>query len=276
MKFSFLSDSQLKNCYTLAKALATVNNPLVLRENEKPTDRKLEYAISYLLKQLQKQVQEYLKKEYQNITIIKKPEKKDLNDFIENIKKRLAQLFDDPKVRQLSDATIKVHFQEGWNKTESKIDRNIPFDYDMQGYFQKRTFDNIQGMTQDIARRLRTELSIAVAQGESMHKITKRVQRVFKVGKQRAEMIARTETASALNQGELHAHQNTGAKKTTKRWLATLDHNTCDICKRLHKKYNEKGIDMDQNFKDKISKWEGLTGPVHPNCRCSALYSSEY
>jgi SPP1 gp7 family putative phage head morphogenesis protein len=85
--------------------------------------------------------------------------------------------------------------------------------------------------------------------------------------KQRAARIARTEIATAANEGRALAWQeadNAGLipDGTKKRWMTALDERTCPICSEL----NQQEVD-----------WQGVfsTGnempPAHVNCRCTAV-----
>ena len=100
---------------------------------------------------------------------------------------------------------------------------------------------------------------------------------IFDTTLSRAKMIARTETVRAYAVGEF-----VGAKEAEKRgikvrkyWMAVVDDRTCPICKRLNNKYTkDKSIPIDKEFIDTESNWRGYTQPVHPNCRCTIIYTS--
>jgi SPP1 gp7 family putative phage head morphogenesis protein len=125
-------------------------------------------------------------------------------------------------------------------------------------------------MTEEIVNDLRAELERGIMQGEGIAKIKDRVKKVFDVGENRAEMIARTETARSEAQGRLQAFKSSG-EKILKRWDTHFDERTSAICKRLH----GQTVKLDENFEDKITGWEGPCNPAHVNCRSVTTYIRE-
>lgn len=118
---------------------------------------------------------------------------------------------------------------------------------------------SVNGTTLDSIKRTLRE---GVTAGESIPKLRKRVQGVFEgCSKYRAQMISRTETITASNQGALEAFRQSGVveKKT---WYAALDERTCEICMGMH----EETVKLDENFSYGVS-----TPSAHPSCRCTIL-----
>ena len=122
-------------------------------------------------------------------------------------------------------------------------------------------------MTEEIKNDLRQELQRGIMAGEGITKLKARVSKVFDKGENRAEMIARTETNRAENQGKLQAFKSSG-EEYVKKWLTHFDDRTSPICKRL----DNQVVGIDENFKDKTSGWEGPMPPSHVNCRSTALF----
>jgi SPP1 gp7 family putative phage head morphogenesis protein len=78
---------------------------------------------------------------------------------------------------------------------------------------------------------------------------------VFKSVQYRVEMIARTETLRAHNQGRLKFYEQAGVKKV--KWLTAADERVCDVCGPRD---------------GKVFDLAGFTSPPrHPRCRCQAL-----
>ena len=122
-------------------------------------------------------------------------------------------------------------------------------------------------MTDEIAGDLRAELERGVIAGESVPKLQARVEKVFDVGKNRAEMIARTEVNRAENNGRLQAFKTSGKEKEyQKKWISHIDERTSEICKHLDGQI----VEMNDNFKE--GKFEGQTAPAHVNCRSRVIY----
>lgn len=85
---------------------------------------------------------------------------------------------------------------------------------------------------------------------------------------QRADLIARTETISALNNGKLAlwiaARQSgTLGSDTRKRWVTHKDERTCPICRPL----DGKTADITEPFI--VMDREIQAPPAHPRCRCT-------
>ena len=104
--------------------------------------------------------------------------------------------------------------------------------------------------------------------------------------KDRAEMIARTETIRSSNAGAKEAMRQAGIKKI--RWLAASDDRTCDWCLDL----DGKVIDIEGNFFDRGDQYtvQGEDGnehtmtldyedvgypPLHADCRCTTVAELE-
>ena len=118
---------------------------------------------------------------------------------------------------------------------------------------------SVNGTTLDSIKRTLRE---GVAEGESIPKLRKRVQKVFEgCSKYRAQMISRTETITASNQGNLEAYRQSGVVEK-KIFYCAIDERTCEECLSMH----EEEVGLDENFSG------GISAPsVHPNCRCTIL-----
>lgn len=86
--------------------------------------------------------------------------------------------------------------------------------------------------------------------------------------RQRATVIARTETIRALNVGQ-HGLWNSAAAdglldlQVRRIWIVTPDDALCPICEALGNKYGDQGVGLGETF-DGI-----VTPPAHPQCRCA-------
>lgn len=83
----------------------------------------------------------------------------------------------------------------------------------------------------------------------------------------RAELIARTETATAANEGLMalwdQAVTNGYLKPTSKKeWIVTPDDKLCPICEPL----DGEQVGLDEEFDVDGELMDGP--PAHPNCRC--------
>ncbi len=100
---------------------------------------------------------------------------------------------------------------------------------------------------------IRKALSNGFAEGESIAQLAKRIEGYFDTNaKARSEMVARTETISASNEGALHRYELEGIDKSE--FYPSPD--ACEVC-----------LDI---AKDPIYVTKDASGviPVHSNCRC--------
>jgi len=249
------------------KALATTQNgeknPLILEEFEVPTSDRLLRSIKYLLKQNEKKIKELLEKEAGKETLVK-------IKSIDDIAKAIKNIVTFEGLRTISDAVIRHTFVVGWDKAEKQVDKRLMMNKDAIKYIQDYTFNNIVGMTNEIVDDLRQELERGIMAGEGIGKLKKRVSKVFDVGENRAEMIARTETARAEGAGMNLAIKQSGGK-FKKKVIATIDGRTSELCKRL----NGQTVGLYEKFKDSVTGQEWEHEPFHVDCRSKVIYIPE-
>ena len=102
--------------------------------------------------------------------------------------------------------------------------------------------------------QLRPVLAEGFAAGESIPKITKRIEEYYgKANRIRSKMVARTEVLAASNEGNLQAYEELGVD--TVQWYTAVDEMTCDICEPYH----------GETFP--VTESHGML-PAHPQCRC--------
>jgi len=116
--------------------------------------------------------------------------------------------------------------------------------------------DLITGLSEDLKKKVAYELREGLLQGESITKLRDRIRKVADIGKNRAEMIARTESVRIFNYAALTRYNNAGIKKW--RWLAAMDERTCPICMSRHGKVFSDPADLPPHAS-------------HPNCRCTII-----
>ncbi|MHA1737905.1 MAG: phage portal protein [Candidatus Heimdallarchaeota archaeon] len=239
---------------------ADTDGQLVLNPHEEIDEGNLKAAIVNLLNENKEKLFSILETQG-------KPEQllqiKSIDD-IPGIIKRIFNVF---TAKKIVDAVIKIKFDFGWDKSEKQIQQNVPENDRAVEFLQKHTFDNVKDMTEEIANDLKAELSRGIINGESIPKLKKRVEKVFDVGKNRAEMIARTETNRAENNGKLLAMKGSGLDMN-KQWVTHEDDRTSPICQRL----DGQVVGLEEDFKDAVSGWEGQSPPSHVNCRSSMIF----
>jgi len=245
------------------KTMASEQNPLIPKENEVMDAEKLKKCIQYLMKQNEKKLKEMIEKEMgvNQINEIKS---------VDDIAKRINELVIFEGLKSVSDMVIKNTFLNGWDQAEKQMNQNFMMNKEVITFIQDYTFNNIMDLTEEIKNDLRAELKRGIMAGEGVSNLKKRIEKVFDVGDNRAEMIARTETNRAENQGKLQAFKSS-SEDFNKRWVATKDERTSPICMRLH----GQTVGINENFKDSSSGWEGPAPPSHVNCRSAVIYLSK-
>ncbi len=241
------------------KALDT-STPLTLRPGEEMDDGKLKRAIIAVLDKNKEKVIEVLESQVKKEPLI-------AIKGVDDIPGMVKEIFSVFTLKEISDAVIKSEFDSGWDASEKKINRNVSYNENALSFLQDMTFDNIKGMTEEIANDLKAELERGIINGEGITKLTARVDKVFDVGENRAEMIARTETNRADNNGKLLAMKGSGLQME-KKWVTHEDDRTSPICMRL----DGQTVGINNSFKDSSTGWEGQAPPSHVNCRSTIVF----
>jgi SPP1 gp7 family putative phage head morphogenesis protein len=118
-------------------------------------------------------------------------------------------------------------------------------------WIAERSLTLAKSINKTTLEALRRELSLGFEAGESHASIISRLENYFTGNaKARAELIARTETIAAYNEGNLHKLETSGVDKSE--FYASPD--ACVECLDLVGEYPTKEV-------------HGMI-PVHPNCRC--------
>lgn len=131
-------------------------------------------------------------------------------------------------------------------------------------FLQSYNFELISNVNDDLKNHIREEIFVGIAAGEGMPEVAKRILDATNhslTGKtlsarQRAMMIARTESARAMTQGRLQSYANYGVHEV--KILTAGDDNVCAICREAETK-----IYLIEDAGDLV--------PFHPLCRCSVM-----
>ena len=169
---------------------------------------------------------------------------------------------------------IKKGYDKGIDEAEQQFDLNFTRDSERLQFLQKYSFDNIVGMNDDIADKLRSELQRGFMNLESISKIQERIKKVMGVAEDRARVIARTEMNRAQNMGHLDSARQTGLD--LRKFVSVhLDNRTSPICQRMNSKYGtpKKAIPIDAKFIDKTSGENFDAPPFHIQCRTTVLFT---
>lgn len=216
--------------------------------------------------------------------------------FEKKFQQKLKELFKEQEKEVLSNMkhlpkAVKASWEEDWLFSEGKWvdkfgkegkpfiggvmesvgvatmgDLAVGIDFDMtnprvQRWLGKRLEMYSKSVNDTTIDSIKLTLREGVKKGESIVKLRKRVQVVFDgCDKYRAQLIARTETISASNQGALEAFRQSGVVEK-KEWLATMD----DRVRPEHAAMNGQKVGIEKAFSN------GEMVPSSPNCRCTLL-----
>jgi len=241
-----------------------VSNPLILQENERPTGySRLESAIRYVNKQNEDEIKKLLTMIAGHNTL---KEVKGIPEIIAKIKTLLGI----GALKNITEEIIKNNYLKGWDEAEKDLDINILPDQNAIDFMANYTYDNIKGMNDDIAEKLRQVMQRGFIDGTPLQDLKAEITKVFDVGNNRANMIARTESNRAANHGRLHGYIKSG-QPGTKVYSAHLDGRTSPLCKRM----NGQEVGLEEDFIDPKGEWKGPVPPSHVNCRSSWVFRAE-
>jgi len=162
----------------------------------------------------------------------------------------------------------------------------------VQAFLHDYTFEFARGVTGVTESTLRGLVATAQEEGWSVPRLRDEITGLFDAyDRDRAEMIARTETIRSSNAGTMEAWRLAGIER--KRWYASIDGRQCAWCEDMHNRYGPgtDGISMTQTFAkegDRLEADQEVGGavqtrtmtvtyenvyhpPLHPNCRCTIL-----
>ncbi|MBW1666724.1 MAG: phage portal protein [Deltaproteobacteria bacterium] len=128
--------------------------------------------------------------------------------------------------------------------------------------------NKIKGITDTIWRQLRSEIREGLGSGETIAQVSERIRKVYNMASNRSKVIARTETAGAMNEASFTQYKAHGVQR--KSWITAHDENV----RETHVAAEAQGpIGMAQVFTN------GLKYPGDPeggpeeviNCRCTLV-----
>lgn len=175
--------------------------------------------------------------------------------------------------------SVESNFREGSIRILSMAGRNdlkpIPPTKQEKELLNNQIYDNIKGVTDDLNKQIRNEISNSILAHEDTKQLTQRLDGIFKGTnptkinyKARLKMIAVTEKARVQNTSSM----KTGKKYFTHKYLEIInDKKTSEQSKEFYKKYGgeNKAIPIDEEFtityKGKV--YSGQFPPFMPNDR---------
>ena len=150
-------------------------------------------------------------------------------------------------------------------------------------WLRNYSFDFAQKINDSTVEGLRALMLNYNQEGWSVVKLMDELQGMYNGwDRTQAEMIARSETLRASNEGALAAFKSSGYRM--KQWYTELDGRTCPHCASMHLKI----VGVDENYWNKgdvmsvvgpdgqvsnlaLNYSDVRSGELHPNCRCTIL-----
>jgi hypothetical protein len=135
------------------------------------------------------------------------------------------------------------------------------------------------------ARYIADTVAQGIEEGATIDEMADAIAESRGISRERATMIARTESAYAYTEGRLEAAKESGVV-IGKRWLLSPD--ACEFCEAAARQYGAKTIPLDTPFYTVGTTLTGTRGgkmrltyrdvqgaPLHPNCRCDVIAVTE-
>jgi len=123
---------------------------------------------------------------------------------------------------------------------------------------EKRSEEFGLGINKTTRDKVTKQINEGLAEGEGVVKISDRINNTYKeFPTWRSDMIARTESTAANNEGFIEAYKQSGVT-THKEWIAVMDART----RPEHQALDGKIVKVGERFSN------GLMYPQEPNCRC--------
>ena len=169
--------------------------------------------------------------------------------------------YGDAVVNELTVAFVAILDEAGFVETPLVSAQQAAADYARSRAGDLLRLDGRENIVKATREGVAKLVAETIENGDSLDTLIKKLRGDYAFGKARAETIARTETAKALNKGTLASYKSLGHEG--KEWLTANDDRVCDICQAGQ---DEGPIPLGQVFNN------GLDGPPpHPNCRCTLL-----
>ena len=175
--------------------------------------------------------------------------------------------YGDEVIEELASAFLAVLASQLPNMSQTELQRRASLYAEARGASLLKVDGelNLVNQTKDTVNTLVAE---TIEKGESLHTLETKIKRSGVVSPERARAIARTETATALGQGQKEIAKVEG--RTQKRWITQADeHVSQEICAR---NAMEGWIPIGNKFQSSHSSGGWDTIPGHVNCRCVVQY----
>lgn len=187
---------------------------------------------------------------------------------------------------------IRRAYEQGWTQAAgllmqqgASIDRvgegsgvdvvfNLPVPREQLKQLYTRTYEQLEGVSEDAAAVLRDELTRGLDKGENPRKIADRLTKELRtIEHTRLRTIARTEIINSHSTGALDRYERAGTDVVSHgEWATADDDRVCAICEALEGRSFTIGEMRDTDFEmDGVGFRVRLRPPAHPNGRCTII-----
>ncbi len=159
---------------------------------------------------------------------------------------------------------VKIGYKQGVQRAKANLNRvgmkdsglMLPADWRAIDALQVRNLTALRGISDDVNKEIIQSITEGMKNGEDYRRIAERlVERTDSIGINRAELMARTETAFTHNQAAEMRYAQNGIEQVE--WFTTLQEKDWGcICP-----------DLDGEIFNLADSWE--RPPIHPRCMCT-------
>ena len=205
------------------------------------------------------------------------------SDLVNYLVDRVRVLFGLEQFSDIIRNTAIKEYRKGIEKVEEELDLNVLIDPENENSLADLSVGLIKDFDEEMTTKLKKELQIAIASGDSNAMIKKKLIGFFSSKpntskfnwNDRLNTILRTERSRAENKGKLDAAVNSEIPGLRKYLSVVMDDRTSEICRAEHRKYGspEQSIPMDKPFVVTVGNktYTAMSPPFHQNCRSEIM-----
>ena len=179
----------------------------------------------------------------------------------EGYEKGAGRAFDDVRKPALASGSEQLSFFDGTRSEFLRQSFGRPETVEKVKLLAGRVFTDLKGVTDAMAAQMTRVLADGLVQGQNPREIARTLNdRIDKIGRTRATIIARTEIIRAHAEGQLDAMERLGVEEVgvMVEWSTAGDDRVCPRCQPMD------GVVL------KIKEARGLI-PLHAQCRCAHI-----
>ena len=173
-------------------------------------------------------------------------------------------------IEKKTEPLYKSAVQKGAETVIQELALSVDFNFlspEVVKFLNEKMFEIADLVDGPVAQALRDQLREGIEKGESIDKLSARVESVFDTERSRARRIARTEVAEAFNGGRFATMKESGVSKIE--WLSARD----DRVRDSHEQVDGEVVVLGDKFSNGLLYPLDPAGPAEEivNCRCVSL-----